>query len=412
MTDRIRLSVIGGSGVATPGLLQSLRGIEDRPLIDIVLIGRTTPKLEDVSRLSKKIAENSKVELTVRHTTDLEEGLEGADYVLNQIRVGGYEGRAFDEAFPQKYGIPGEETFGPGGMNYALRTIPVTLGHCEVIEKVAPDSLFINLTNPSSFIQYAVTKYTDVNIIGVCNSPMDLGIALANLIGAPPEQVWLGYVGMHHFGWITEAQWQGRDIMPEVMEKIEGLPGLPVDVDIIRAMGAVPTSYYKYYYHSDRMVENQKGKPTRAEQLMELQDQIMEDLSDENLEQIPESLLSRGAGWYDQIIVPVMLAHAMDTRQVFTLNVPNGAAVPWMPPDSIVEIPVVVTRQGFYPLNPPSAPLDIQAMVRLNATFEMLWVEAVVEKSYEKALRAMMLNHLVTNLDHARDILEEIWPKE
>ncbi|MCK5647133.1 MAG: hypothetical protein KAH97_10145, partial [Anaerolineales bacterium] len=147
-------------------------------------------------------------------------------------------------------------------------------------------------------------------------------------------------------------------------------------------------------------------------QLMELQDQIMEDLSDENLEQIPESLLSRGAGWYDKIIVPVMLAHAMDTREIFTLNIPNGAAVPWMPPDSIVEIPVVVTRQGFYPLNPPSAPLDIQAMVRLNATFEMLWVEAVVEKSYEKALRAMMLNHLVTNLDQARDMLEEIWPKE
>ena len=114
--DRIRLSVVGGSGVATPGLLQSLKGIEERPPIDIVLIGRTVPKLEDVSRLSQKIAENSKVELTVRHTTDLEDGLEGADYVLNQIRVGGYEGRAFDEAFPQKYGIPGEETFGPGGM--------------------------------------------------------------------------------------------------------------------------------------------------------------------------------------------------------------------------------------------------------------------------------------------------------
>lgn len=411
MSDTIKLSVLGGSGVATPGLIQSLKSIKDRPAFDIVLIGRTVPKLEHVSRLCQNLAQDAKVPLMVEHTTDLDAGLEGADYVLNQIRVGGYEGRAFDESFPQKYGIPGEETFGPGGMNYALRTIPVTLGHCEVIEKVAPDSLLINLTNPSSFIQYAVTKYTDVNIVGVCNSPMDLGIAVAMLLGAPPEEVWVGYVGMHHFGWITEARWRGENVMPEVMKKIENLPGLPVDVDIIRAMGAVPTSYYKYYYHSDRMYEKQKGNPTRAEQLMELQDQIMDDLSDENLEQIPESLLSRGAGWYDKIIVPVMLAHVMDTREVFTLNVPNGTVVPWMPPESIVEIPVVVTRQGFYPLNPPSAPLDIQAMVRLNASFEMLWVEAVVEKSYDKALRAMMLNHLVTNLDQAREILEEIWPK-
>jgi 6-phospho-beta-glucosidase len=396
MTDTIKLSVLGGSGVATPGLVQNLKDISERPAFDIVLIGRTVPKLEDVSRLCQKLAVGAEVPISISHTTDLEAGLEGAEYVLNQIRVGGYEGRAFDEAFPQKYGIPGEETFGPGGMNYALRTVPVTLGHCEAIEKVAPESLLVNLTNPSSFIQYAVTRYTNVNVIGVCNSPMDLGIAVARLLDAPPDEVWIGYVGMHHFGWITEARWRGEDVMPEVLKKIE----------------AVPTSYYKYYYHADRMFENQKGKPTRAEQLMGLQDQIEQDLSDENLNQIPESLISRGAGWYEKIIVPVMLAHAMDTREVFTLNVPNGTTIPWMPAKAIVEVPVVVTRQGFYPLNPPSAPLDIQAMVRLNATFEMLWVEAVVEKSYDKALRAMMLNHLVTNLDQARDILEEIWPKE
>lgn len=411
MTETIKLSVLGGSGVATPGLVQNLKDISERPPFDIVLIGRTVPKLEDVSRLCQKLAAGADAPISISHTTDLEAGLEGADYVLNQIRVGGYEGRAFDEAFPQKYGIPGEETFGPGGMNYALRTIPVSLGHCEAIEKVAPESLLVNLTNPSSFIQYAVTRYTKVNVIGVCNSPMDLGIAVARLLGAPPEEVWIGYVGMHHFGWITEARWRGEDVMPEVMKKIEEFPGLPVDADIVQAIGAVPTSYYKYYYHADRMLENQKGKPTRAEQLMGLQDQIEKDMSDENLDQIPDSLVSRGAGWYEKIIVPVMLAHAMDTREVFTLNVPNGTTIPWMPSKAIVEVPVVVTRQGFYPLNPPSAPLDIQAMVRLNATFEMLWVEAVVEKSYDKALRAMMLNHLVTNLDQARAILEEIWPK-
>jgi 6-phospho-beta-glucosidase len=412
MTETIRLSVLGGSGVATPGLIQSLKAVEERPAFDIVLIGRTLPKLEDVSRLCRKLAEDAKVPISVEHTTDLAEGMEGAAYVLNQIRVGGYKGRAFDEAFPQKYGILGEETFGPGGMNYALRTIPVTLGHCGVIEKVAPDSLLINLTNPSSFIQYAVTRYTGVDVIGVCNSPMDLGNAIAALLDVLPEEIWVGYVGMHHFGWITEVQWKGKDVMPEVMERIVGLPGLPVDADIVRAMGAVPTTYYKYYYHPNRVLENQVGKPTRAEQLIDLQDQILKDLGDQDLDHIPESLTSRGAGWYEKIIVPVLLAHAMDTREVFTLNVPNGTTLSWMPPEAIVEVPVVVTRQGFYPLNPPSAPPDIQAMVRLNATFEMLWVEAVVEKSYDKALRAMMLNHLVTNLDQARSILEEIWPKE
>jgi alpha-galactosidase/6-phospho-beta-glucosidase family protein len=84
--------------------------------------------------------------------------------------------------------------------------------------------------------------------------------------------------------------------------------------------------------------------------------------------------------------------------------------VSWLLPDAIIELPTVVTRHGFHPLQPPSAPPDVQAMVRTNAAFEMLWVEAVVEKSYDKALRAMMLNHLVHNLDQARAILKEIWP--
>ena len=411
MPDSTRLAVIGGSGVATPGLIQSLVNVEQRPPINITLIGRTQDKLEIVSRLSSRLAEKAKIPLAIQHTTHLEQGLEGADYVLNQVRVGGYEARAYDEAFPQKFGIPGEETFGPGGMNYAKRTIPVTLEHCQVMERVCPQALLINLTNPSSFIQYAVERYTEIAVIGVCNSPMDLGIAVARLIGAPLDEVWIGYIGMHHFGWVTEAKWRGRDIMPEVLEKIEDLPGLPVDASIVRAMGAVPTSYYKYYYHADKMLAIQAGKPTRAQQLMKLQDKILEDLDKADLDQIPESLRSRNAGWYEEIIVPVFLAHLMNTREVFILNVPNGTAVSWMPAEAIVELPVVVTRQGFYPLKAPSAPVDIQGMVRLNAAFEMLWVEAVVEKSYDKALRAMMLNHLVGNLDQAKGILEEIWEK-
>jgi 6-phospho-beta-glucosidase len=412
MTEMVKLSVLGGSGVATPGLIQALVDADQRPPIEVVLLGRTADKLERVAALSKRLAERASIPLTVNHTTDLRTGLEGSDYVLNQIRVGGYEARSYDESFPQAFGIPGEETFGPGGMNNALRTIPVTLEHCKLIEEVAPETLIINLTNPSSFIQYAISHYTDVGVVGVCDSPVWLAGAVASLAGAPPDETWVGYVGMHHFGWVTEASWRGRDIMQEVLKKIEDMPGFPVDVDIVQAMGAIPTSYFKYYYHSNRMLAKQQGKETRAKQLLALQAEIMEDLQEEGLDEMPASLMSRGAAWYQQIIVPVFLAHINDTKEVFIVNVRNGKAVPWMPEDAIVEVPAVVTSQGFYPIKPPKAPPDIQAMVRLNAAFEMLWVEAIVEKSYPKALRAMMLNHLVDNFDQARDLLKEIWPED
>ncbi len=123
----------------------------------------------------------------------------------------------------------------------------------------------------------------------------------------------------------------------------------------------------------------------------------------------PDSLNQRGAHWYGAIVVPVMLAHANDANQVFILNIVNGTAIPWMPAQAIVETPTLVTGHGFVPLQPGETPLDLQAMVRLNATFEMLWTEAVVERDYGKALRAMMLNHLVHDLDTAKAILKEIW---
>lgn len=411
MTDKIRLAVLGGSGVATPGLIQSLVEVDDRPPMEIVLLGRTVTKLDQVAALSSRLAKKAAVPLSINHTTDLKVGLEAADYVLNQVRVGGYEARSYDESFPQKYGIPGEETFGPGGMNNALRTIPVTLEYAQIMEEVAPDALLINLTNPSSFIQYAVSRFSGVDVVGVCDSPASLANGVAIALGLPPEEVWVGYIGMHHFGWVTEVSWKGQDMMPQLIEKVDQFPGLPVDPDIVQAVEAIPTSYFKYYYHADRLLEKQKGKETRAQQLMVLQDKILDDISQEEADELPESLVSRGAHWYQNIIIPVLLAHIQDSKEVFILNVRNGTAVPWMPPEAIVELPTVVTRQGFYPLQAPKTPPDIQAMVRVNAVFEMLWVEAVVERSYDKALRAMMLNHLVSNLDQARDILKEIWPE-
>ncbi len=411
MGQPIRLAVLGGSGVATPGLIHALARVRDRPPMQVTLLGRSADKLDRVAALSRRLADQASAPLAVTHTTDLHRGLEGADYVLNQIRVGGYEARAVDETFPHAFGLPGEETVGPGGMNNALRTIPATLEQCRVLEAVAPRALVINLTNPSSYIQYALSRYTRLASVGTCDSPIGLAQSIADALQAPLEALWVGYVGMHHFGWVTEVRWNGRDVLPELLERLDQVAGLPVDADLVRALGAIPTSYFKYRYHADRMLAGQKGKRPRAEQLLQMQDDILADLQRDDLQGMPDSLVRRGAGWYDRIIVPVLLAHATDSRRVFTLNVRNGDSLPWMPPESIVELPTLVTRQGFYPLQPARLPPDLQAMLRTNAAMEMLWVEAVVERSFDKALRAMVLNPMIQNLDQARAVLQQIWPK-
>jgi len=412
VSEMIRLAVLGGSGVATPELVDVLAAAPNRPAMHVALIGRTVEKLDRVGALCARLAEGTDPPLEVSTHTDLAEGVAGSDYILLQIRVGGYEARAGDETFPRKFGIPGEETFGPGGMNNALRTIPVVLDMCRVIEQAAPEALLLNLTNPSSFIQYAIETYADVDVLGICDSPVWLGEAIAGLLGAPRHEVLIRYVGMHHFGWVPEVRWQSRDVMPELMDAIEDLSGLPVEAEVVRAVGAIPTSYFKYYYHPDRMLAAQEDKPPRAEQLMKLEAEMLAAYQQPGLDAKPPSLERRGAHWYDEIVVPVLLAHTNDTHTEFILNVSNGNTLPFLPSQAIVEVPCIVSRNGTYPMVPAQVPPDVQAMLLTNATFEMMWCEAVVERSYPKALRAMMLNHLVANYDQAKRILDEIWPTE
>jgi len=409
MVDMKKLTVLGGSSIASPILIQEILERKDRPPFEVCLVGRTKPKLEKVAAASAALVEGADIPIKITYETDLQKGLSGADYILNQIRVGGYKARAYDERFPKQFGILGEETFGPGGMSNAKRTVPVVLEYCKAIEQYAPDALVLNLTNPNSFIQYAVVRYSNVNIVGVCDSPIGIGEGIAKIIGVPYKELWVQYVGMHHFGWVTKALYQGMDMMPAILEKLDKVPGLPVDPDIVRAVGGIPTSYFKYYYHSNRIFETQRAQEkVRAEQLLELESQILEEYGDQS-GAIPSSLNQRGAHWYGEIVVPVMLAHTNNTNEVYILNVVNRTTIPWMPSHAIIETPTLVTGHGFLPLQPAETPLDLQAMVRLNATFEMLWVEAVVEQDYDIALRAMMLNHLVHDLDQAKTILAEIW---
>jgi 6-phospho-beta-glucosidase len=408
MSEKRKLAVLGGSSIASPLLVEELAKRTDRAAFEVCLIGRTRDKLEKVAAAGAELAKAAEVPLTVTFETDTRKGLEGSDYILNQIRVGGYPARAYDERFPKQFGILGEETFGPGGMSNALRTIPVVLDYCHIVEKVAPQALMLNLTNPNSYIHYAASRYSKVNMVGVCDSPIGIAENIAAMLGAPLEELWVQYVGMHHFGWIVKVYWNGRDMMPEILKQLDKVPSLPVDAEIAQAVGGIPTSYFKYYYHANRVFDKQKDQQhVRAEQLMELEAQVLSDYEAGGGK--PESLNQRGAHWYGAIVVPVMLAHANDANQVFILNIVNGTAIPWMPAHAIVETPTLVTGHGFVPLEPVEAPLDLQAMVRLNATFEMLWSEAVVEKDYGKALRAMMLNHLVHDLDTAKAILKEIW---
>ena len=210
MAEMKKLAVLGGSSIASPLLVLVIDKRNDGPPFEVCVIGRTRGKLAKVAAAAVKVTQGADVPLKVTFETDTAKGLEVADYFLKHVRVGGYEARAYDERVQKQFGIMGVETFGPGGMSNALRTIPVVLEYCREIEKSAPDALALNLTNPNSFIQYAALNYSKVNMVGVCDSPVGIGENIAAFLDVPYEQLWIEYVGMHHFGWVVKAVLDGR----------------------------------------------------------------------------------------------------------------------------------------------------------------------------------------------------------
>ena len=405
----MKVVVLGGSGVATPELASAIVESPGRTQpLELVLAGRSRGKLEKVAGIARLLAGDDPL-LTISCTMDVEAALLGADYVLNQVRVGGLEARAFDESFSHDLGIAGEETVGPGGFANASRTIPVVLEYAHMMERICPSATLLTFANPSSLVQYAVTHYTYVPTIGLCDGPVSLSESIAKALGAPLDELTIDYVGMHHFGWVTGVWWRGRDMLPEALSRA-GQVAPEVEPSITQAIGAIPGHYLNYVFHPDRMLAKKLGRRTRAEELLELQDEMLDEYERSLASgQKPEGLARRKARWYKAIIAPVLVALAEGRTAQFVLNVVNGQIIPWLPPDAVVEVPVLLQGGRACPLAVGSVPPDVKALVQANCTYEMLAVEAIVERDRAKALRALLLNPMIHTYDQAAAVLERAW---
>jgi len=407
--DRVKITILGGSAVGTPELIDALRR-QGQPskTLDITLYGRTHDKLDPVARVASNMARDLDW-ITVSATTDLPEALDGANYVINQVRVGGLAARAFDETFPIALGIPGEETIGPGGFANSLRTVPVVLKLAQEIEQYAPDALLLSFTNPASVIQYAVTRMTKLRVIGLCDGPVTMKGWAAQALGLAPDQIQVDYVGMHHYGFITRVWHNGRDVTADMLTGLDKVIGTDIGLTPIHLLRALPTPYFRYFYSPDRMLNKQRQqKQSRAEQLLEIEAELLSEYA--HAEGRPAGLSKRSAKWYDVIIAPVVMALIDGRTDVQIINVVNGDLQPWLPPDAIIEIPCLLDHSAIRPLAMPTPSFEIKSRIQRNCAYEQLMVQAILEQSEEKALRALEMNELVPDTNHARAVLKLIWP--
>ena len=414
MSTRIKLVVLGGSALATPKLFEAMARASARAAYDAVLVGRDAERLELVAAVSRDLLSAFPgVDIQVTTAAGLEPALDGADYILNQIRVGGLEGRAFDETFPRQFGIPGEETVGPGGFSSSLRGIPVVLAICRLIERAAPDACVLNLTNPSSIIQSAMRRYSKVKVIGTCDSPISLMEMIARLLGVGLGELSFDLGGMHHFGWITAVRSAetGLDRLPEVLARLDELPKLGSDPELVRAIGAIPSTYMRYYFHPDRVLAASEGRPVRAQELMALGEQLLADYRRWHPGQPAGFLAARGAVWYEKIVAPALLALAERRDTELVLSVDNAGLLSWLPADAVIEAPVPIRSGVLQRPRPVELPLDVRALLHRNCAYEMLAAEAIAEHDRAKAQRALMANLMVSSHTQARGVLDLLWPR-
>lgn len=417
--SHISLAVLGGSSVATPALVQALLDwaghAQDRPELRVILLGRTASKLERVRAVCEQMVRGAQPGIHIEATTDVRAGLWRVEYVLNQMRVGGLEARAHDEIFPHLLAVPGEETVGPGGFANALRTIPVVNAALRIVNEVAPDAIVLNLTNPASIVQYAAARYTHTNVISLCDSPITLGDELAKLVEKPRSALDIGYVGMNHLGWVVSMRDAGQDVMDLALERIDGLAHLGVDASYMRASRAIPIPYVRYYLYPERMLVQQQGKTPRARQLQALEQELLsryESAEAQLSASASEAVAKRGAVWYSAIIVPVLDALINDHSSTWIVSVANGDLIPWLLPDTVIEVPCRIDSRGVHPAPVPEhlLPLELRALLYSLAMYEELAAPAIVEQNRDLALRALLAHPLVRTTERAEAVLKAVWP--
>jgi len=411
MMKRIKVAVLGGSSLSTPLLVEAIAKGSPQAAYDVVLAGRDAKRLGLVQRVSQELLRGRAVDVRVSTTLHMEQALEGADFCINQIRPGGLEGRAYDETFPRQFGIPGEETLGPGGFSSAIRSLPVVMDQCRLMEQVAPDVVLLNLTNPCSLLQYAIRRSTKVNVIGLCELPIIMMERIAGVLGVERSELDFDLAGMNHHSWVTSVRQAGQERLPDVLSQIERLPKLGVDPKLVKALGAIPSPFMRFYFHPDRILAETSGKPVRAQELIELGQAMLEDFQQwqPGTGGPPASLRTRGAAWYDKIVAPVLLAFAEERDALLPLNIENNGVLPFLPRDAIVETLVEIKRGQMQKPDSVTTPIDLRALLTSHCAFEMLAAQAVMERDREKALRAILSNPLVKSFEQAQKIVEVIF---
>ncbi|MBN1372863.1 MAG: 6-phospho-beta-glucosidase [Anaerolineaceae bacterium] len=417
----MKITVIGGGSTYTPELVNGfLARVETLPVKELWLMDVDPERLAVVGGFAQRMVKAKGLPFKVVLSTNQRESIAGASYVTTQLRVGMMPARRGDEYLGLRHGLIGQETTGVGGMAKALRTIPVILSIADDIRQTAPGALLANFTNPAGLVTEALNRYaSDIQAVGVCNvgitTKMHMLERLEEKLGTKIEdhRAELKTLGLNHLTWHYGFTVDGEEMWPHIfpafLEEQRKEEHPEWDVRTLEVLGMIPNYYLQYFYYTDKKLEAQKKwPPSRAEEVMSIEEDLLREYADPALTEPPADLMKRGGAYYSTLATQLIDSHYNDLGQVHVVNTRSNGAVEGWPADWVVEIPAKVDAKGIHPLPAKPLPPACFALVAAVKMFELLTVEAAVKGDRSAAYQALLANPIGPKADKVEAVLDDL----
>lgn len=442
----MKISVIGGAGVRTVIFINGLLGRYKALKIDqVTLYDIDQEKLKIIGRLCQHVIDRNHKDLKLDTADNPIDAIKGADYIVTTLRVGGDHSRVIDETTALKEGVIGQETTGVGGFSMAVRTIPKLIEYCEMIQKYAPKAWIFNFTNPSGLVTQALKSAGYDRIIGICDAPSSTKFRMAKCLNVKEEELYVEFAGLNHLSWIRSVKYQGQELLPSLLNHDSFLQSMQefamFDPQILRQIGLLPNEYLYYYYHREKALDNilQSGT-TRGTTIEEVNQRMMKDLKAMDMDADPEGALQiflyymqvrensymsietgsdkkaeirkghlevpDGMGYAGVMLDCIEGLQSEDGRYL-VLSVENQGSIESLAPEDVIEVTCKVSKAGIQPVHIGKLPEHCELLIHNIKYYEKMTVEAVREKSRDKAVLALTLHPLINSYSIAKRLIQQ-----
>lgn len=444
-----KVACIGGGGVRTPLIVFGINEYARQLDVDEIALYDPDPeRVRTMAALGRAVVERDGGSLRVREAATLEDAVEGTDFVLNSIRVGGIAARTRDERTAIQHGYPGQETTGPAGMAMALRTVPVAIEQAHIVHRLAPQAWLINFTNPAGLITQAILHHTGARAVGICDTPSEMLHRIAQALAADSAEVRCEYIGLNHLGWVRKIELRGQDVTDRVLADDRILAQLyssPMfDHELIRSLRLIPTEYLYFYYSRSRALANQRARrSTRGTEVGRLNEQLFRRLGslladgnthgaldaytnylntrsgtymqlESSSEDAPETGVTSGedpfraANGYHRIALDVMKALCGHESRRLIVNVLNRGSIQEIGDHDVVEVPCSIASGSIAPEHCGALPAAVRGLVLAVKEYERAAIEAAITGSSQLARKAMLLYPVIGEWEPSEGLLRDL----